>query len=124
MIQERRTYTFSGGKVKTADKRYTQVDVEITFDEQSIIEPAEDDGVVPQMVFDYKKLTEVAELPKGTTVDIAAIVVEAEHPQEVNLRAGGTKLRVNVTLLDDSGATCRLTLWGDSANLPWREGEP
>jgi replication factor A1 len=124
LLQERRTYTFSGGRVKTADRRWVRnAECEITFEENSVITPVEDDGAVPQMVFDFKLLSNIAEVPKGASVDIAAIVIEAESAQEVPLRAGGTKLRINVTLIDDSGVTCRLTLWGDQASLPWCEGE-
>merc|ERR1711920_871835 len=57
----------------------------------------------------------------ASLVDVADVVTELEGPMDVNLKAGGTKKRRNLVLLDDSGASCRLTLWGEWCDLAWQE---
>mmetsp|Transcript_45999 Transcript_45999/g.80835 ORF Transcript_45999/g.80835 Transcript_45999/m.80835 type:complete len:792 (-) Transcript_45999:116-2491(-) len=123
MLQEGQTYNFSGGRVKQADKRWCQCEHEITFDENTVITPVEATADRPKMVFDFKKLDCLESVQVGTSVDVAAVVIEVDPPSEVNLKAGGTKLRMNVTLMDDSATTCRLTLWGEQTEKAWREGE-
>lgn len=123
MLQERQLYSFTGGKAKKGDKRFCSFDWEITFDERSTkIAPVHDNGVVPQMVFDFKSLSSLDQLVPGSNLDAACVVAEVEPVSEVHLKAGGSKLRQNVTLLDESGASCRLSLWGEFCDTPWQAG--
>lgn len=120
VLQERQMFSFSGGRAKKGDKRYCKFDFEITFDEKATITPLQDDGAVPQMVYEFKNLSNLSEIAPGSTVDVAVIVAQVDPASEIALKAGGTKMRQNVTLLDDSGASCRLTLWGEFCETPWQ----
>ena len=122
LLQERAMFAFSGGKIKKGDRRFCCYDHEITFDEQAHISAADEDAACPQVVFTFTPLAELVHVPLNSMVDIAAIVAVVERPVEVHLRAGGTKNRMNLTLLDDSGASCRLTLWGEWCDKPWHVG--
>jgi replication factor A1 len=82
----------------------------------------EDDGKCPQMVINLRPLSDVDTLPVDSILDAMAVVIETERPMDVNLKKGGTKRRLNVTVFDDSGVSIRLTLWGEFADLPFREG--
>lgn len=115
-------FSFRGGRVKKADKRFCSCEHEITFDENSVITAVEDTGDCPQMVFDFKPLASLAQVVVGSNVDVAGVLVEVEQVMDVNLKAGGTKRRLNVTLLDDSNTSVRLTLWGEFAEQPFQEG--
>jgi len=122
VLEERRMYSFSGGKPKKGDRRFCKFDHEITFDEHARISPVDDDHGVPQMVYDFKPISSLPQQESGSIVDIAAVVAEAEPPREQTLKAGGSKQRQDVTLIDDSGASCRLTLWGDFCESAWQAG--
>jgi len=119
MLQERQIFSFSGGRAKKGDKRYCKFDFEITFDEKATITPLQDDGDVPQMVYEFRNLSDLADIAPGETVDVAVIVAQVDPASEIALKAGGTKMRQNVTLVDDSGASCRLTLWGEFCETAW-----
>lgn len=122
MLEERKTFSFSGGRVKAGDKRYSQFAQEITFDEHATILPIADDGGCPQVVYNFKSLATIEQTANGEVLDIAAVLVEVDPPSDIALKAGGTKTRQNVTLLDDSGVSCRLTLWGEFCSLLWQVG--
>jgi len=122
-IKEGHTYSFSGGRIKQADKRWCKCEHEITFDENAVITATDDDGSCPHLILDLKTLQQIGSLAKNSTVDVAAILQEVEAAQDITLKAGGSKTRLHVVLLDDSGAKCRLTVWGEAAQLPWQRGE-
>jgi len=122
VLQEGGVYVFGGGKVKKGDRRYCSFEHEIAFDEGCTVQPAEDEGTFPHQTYDFRPLAGLADVSLGAVVDVVAVAAEVEQPVDVVLRAGGTKRRLNVTLLDDSGATCRLTVWGEQADMPFREG--
>lgn len=118
-LQEGRMYSFGRGKLKKADPRwYTRGAHEITFDEGCYIDEIQDDRVCPKNIFDLKPISALKEVAIGSSVDLAAVVAAADGASDCPLRAGGTKPRHNVTLLDDSGSSIRLTLWGDQATDP------
>jgi replication factor A1 len=122
LLQDGRTYMFSGGMVKKADQRFCHCELEITFDKGTVIQSVDDDGRCPQMVLKLRPLSDVEALPIDSLIDVMAVVSETERPMDVNLKKGGTKRRMNVTILDDSGVSVRLTLWGEFADMPFYEG--
>ena len=119
---EKQVYSFQGGLVKKANKRWCSCEYEITFDEQAMVLPVQDDGACPQMTFRFTLLADLEARQVDSSVDVAAIIVAKGEATDVPLKKGGVKKRLNLTLLDDSGATCRLTLWGEHADTPWRVG--
>lgn len=121
-IQQKQMYSFSGGRIKKGDSRYCPHEYEITFDEGASIAPAEDDAACPHMLYKFTSLDALPNMSPGSTVDIAAVIIEADECMDIPLKAGGTKPRRNVTLFDDSGVSCRLTIWGEKASLEWNQG--
>ncbi|CAE8733627.1 unnamed protein product [Polarella glacialis] len=113
LLQERKMFSLSNGRVKKGDKRFCKFEHEITFDENAIIVAVDDDGGCPQMVYNFKPLASIENLAPGETLDVVAVVAEVDAVMEIALKAGGSKTRQNVTLVDDSGVSCRLTLWAE-----------
>jgi len=116
VLQDGQTFVFSGGRVKPADKRYCQYDMELTFDERANIQATPDDGQVKRMAFNFlERLELLTEKEEGASVDVAAVVAEVEQPVEFLRKKDNTPcLRQNITLLDDSNTSCNLTLWGET----------
>ncbi|CAE8608872.1 unnamed protein product [Polarella glacialis] len=113
LLQERKMFSLSNGRVKKGDKRFCKFEHEITFDENAVIVAVDDDGGCPQMVYNFKPLASIENLAPGETLDVVAVVAEVDAVMEIALKAGGSKTRQNVTLVDDSGVSCRLTLWAE-----------
>lgn len=117
LLKENGVYIFSGGQVKRANKAYNpKGDFEITFGDQSEIVQAPDDGEIPahQIQYNFKSLASLEQEAPFNVVDVAVVLSELKESIEVNLRAGGTKMKRDMVLMDDSGASVQLTLWGDS----------
>nr|QDO16308.1 replication protein A 70 kDa DNA-binding subunit [Lingulodinium polyedra] len=108
-------FEISGGSVKPGNPRFTRHAVDITLDERGTVRAAEDDGSIPGVQFDFVPLSSLAELAEGTSVDVAAVVVSALPPTTITTRTGASRMRHAVMLVDESGCTCRLTLWGAQA---------
>lgn len=122
MIQERQMYSFSGGRTKQADKRYCNFDLEITMDEGAKITSVSEDARCPVIVLQSQPLARLEDVAVGTNIDVAGIVLEAEAPSDINTKAGAVRKRADVTLLDESGATIKMTLWGEFCERPMAEG--
>eukprot|EP00929_Paragymnodinium_shiwhaense_P093236 TRINITY_DN5337_c0_g1_i1.p1 TRINITY_DN5337_c0_g1~~TRINITY_DN5337_c0_g1_i1.p1 ORF type:complete len:844 (+),score=238.98 TRINITY_DN5337_c0_g1_i1:165-2696(+) len=124
VLAEKRVYTFGGGRVKRGDPKWTTCEHEITFDEHAKIAEVEDDGQCAHLVVNPKPLAVIETSQVGSSLDLVAIVIAPERPVDVTLQTGEPRKRSNATLLDDSGASIRLSLWGPLAELPFVEGEP
>jgi len=122
LIQERHMYSFSGGRVKRGDSRFCQFEYEINFDENATICPAEDNSACPHMLYNFAPLAVLPNQSPGTSVDVAGIIIEVEQCMDVAVKSGGTKQRLNATLFDESGVSCKLTLWDNFADVEIHQG--
>eukprot|EP00746_Dinoflagellata_sp_MGD_P124179 gnl/MRDRNA2_/MRDRNA2_58766_c0_seq1.p1 gnl/MRDRNA2_/MRDRNA2_58766_c0~~gnl/MRDRNA2_/MRDRNA2_58766_c0_seq1.p1 ORF type:complete len:580 (+),score=121.03 gnl/MRDRNA2_/MRDRNA2_58766_c0_seq1:88-1827(+) len=118
VIREKGVYLFSGGTVKKANKAYNpNGEFEITFGEQTEIVDAPDDAAIPGLNVQYNFKQSLASLENdapGSIVDVAAIIAELKQTVDINLKAGGTKPKRDIVLVDDSGASVQMTLWGNT----------
>ena len=114
-------YTFSGGKINPVkDKKWSALknDYEITFDANSVIEPAADDADIKVQSYHFIKIATIADLEVNTTVDVIGILRSVGDAQELVSKASGKALRKrDIVLTDDSGFDVRVTLWGEKANV-------
>ena len=121
ILEEQQVYTFSGGRLKVGDKKYTTIknDYELTFDANSEIHPVSDDSDIKTMSYAFVKIGSVGTKEVNSTVDVIAIVRSATDCSEVvSTKLGGKVLyKRDLVIYDDSGFDIRLTLWGDKAQV-------
>jgi len=117
VVQEGKTYTFANGKVKLANKDYSGVDNEheITFGGQAEIHEVVNDGSIKAVALQRTLVKDIADLAPNSTCDILGVATEVGDVQEFTSKAGKPLTKCEVTLVDESAATIRLTLWGDKA---------
>lgn len=120
MLHEGKVYLFSNGKVKPANRRYSGLrsDYCINFDTGSRIEECEDQDVSKMEVkADYVTIDHLpAYVGKKTLVDVVGIVKEVTPLGSVKRKSDNTELnRRDLTLVDSSSKTVRLTVWGQLA---------
>ena len=117
ILKEGKCYYFSHGKVKLADKRYTTVNNEYTliFDELSEIKLAKDDFSTKFQEFNFTPIGKVAELPKGTNIDVLGIVKNV-GPITTFTREGKESSKKVVTIYDESNELISITFWRDLVN--------
>ena len=107
-----------------ANSRYCSAESEILFDAPAPIKEVADDGAIPDSgaVANVRRLADVEGMCVGDVGNFAAVVADADAVGDVSLKSGGSTSRRKVTLLDDSGVTVELTVWGVLAQQCWTQG--
>ena len=120
MLEEQKVYTFSGGKLKIANKQYSTIknNYEITFDNQTEINPCSDENEIKKVQYNFVKINELTSVEPNSMVDVIGIVKSFGECSELTLQKQGGKtiLKRELILVDDSETEVRLTLWGDKAS--------
>ncbi|KAG3249027.1 Replication protein A DNA-binding subunit [Phytophthora idaei] len=117
MLRPGGVFYFAGGKVKMANRRFSSVDndYEVTFDPHSEISPAPEDGQISQMQYAFKKIAEIENVPADSNVDIIGIVRDVSQVNELMSKAGKQLFKRDISLVDDSNAEIKCTMWNEQA---------
>lgn len=116
-LDEGKVYLFSNGKVKPANRRYSGLrsDYCINFDTGSSISECDNQDVSNMDAkADYVTIDRLpAFVGKKALVDVLGIVMEVTPLGSVKRKSDNTELnRRDVTLVDASSKTVRVTFWG------------
>jgi replication factor A1 len=111
-------YTIAGGRLKVANLQYNtcKSQYEMTLDQNSEIHLQDDTGDIQAQSFELTKISELEQVEQGKNVDVIGILQEIGDVQTLLSKKTGKELqKCDVTIVDDSGTTIRLTLWGSTA---------
>lgn len=111
-------YISSPCRIQLAKKQFSNLpnDYELTFERETVVEKAEDQGSVPQVRFNFCNLGTLAEVEKDATVDVIGILKEVEEVTPIVSKSTSKQYdKRELTLVDDSGYSVRLTVWGQTA---------
>jgi replication factor A1 len=117
LLAENQVYTFSGGKVKLANKAFSQVahDYEIAFDQNSEVIQCQDDGGISALHLNRTLIKDLAQQLPNALVDIAGVVTEIGQLSDFRSKADKQLTKIEVQLADESGASVRVTIWNERA---------
>ncbi|KAI1321752.1 Replication factor A protein 1 [Mortierella claussenii] len=118
IIEEGKAYFFSNAKVDMAKKQFSNIknDYEIILQRDSQIIPAPDNNHLPEMRYSFVDLAALANVPERETVDVVAIVKEiGDVTENISQKTNRPVIKRELTLVDSTGFTTRLTLWGTQA---------
>lgn len=112
-----KVFNFSRGSVKPANPKFNpRAQYELMFDEHSEIQEVNDDGSIPSMKLSIVPIATIANAAVGNNVDIAGIVTNVGEVGLVTIKSTGKETpRRAVTMVDDSGCSIELTIWGERA---------
>lgn len=110
-------FYFSGGKIKMANRKFSNVDndYEVTFDQHSEISPAPEDGDIQQMQYSFKKIALIEAMPADANVDVIGVVKNVGPVNEIMSKAGKQLFKRDISLVDDSNAEIKCTMWNERA---------
>ncbi|KAJ5355343.1 Replication factor A protein 1 [Penicillium cataractarum] len=111
-------YISSPCRVQIAKKQFSNVnnDYELTFERDTLVEKAEDQNDVPQIRFNFTTIGDLQSVEKDTTTDVIGILKEiGETSQIVSKGTGKPYDKRELNLVDNTGYSVRLTIWGASA---------
>lgn len=120
VLQEGSVYYISSPcRVQLAKKQFSNLpnDYEITFERDTRIEKAEDQSNVPQVRFNFCTIQELQNVEKDNTVDVIGVLKDVGQVDQITSKTSGKPFQKReLTLVDDTGYSVRVTVWGKTAN--------
>lgn len=121
-IHKGNVYFISRGALKFANKKFSphiKHEYELTLDRNSIVQQAPDDGRIGGIDFEFIPISAIVHKNRDDVVDIIGIVLHADSVTNIKVQKDTSNEREiakrNLTLIDTSGASIDLTLWGQHA---------
>ncbi|KZO95312.1 replication factor-a protein [Calocera viscosa TUFC12733] len=117
LMQEGKVYFVSKGRIGPAKRQFSNVSnlYEITFERNTEVEPCLDASDVPEVKYQFVTLEGLQDIPKDATCDVIGVVTEVGELGEILAKATGRSVpKREISIVDRSGFSCRLTLWGKS----------
>ncbi|KAE8348590.1 hypothetical protein BDV28DRAFT_143147 [Aspergillus coremiiformis] len=111
-------YISSPCSVKIAKKQFTNLnnDYELTFERDTIVEKAEDQTDVPQIRFSFTAIGDLISVEKDTTIDVIGVLKDAGEVSQIMSKTNNKPYsKRELTLVDNTGFSVRLTVWGATA---------
>lgn len=111
-------YITSPCRVQLAKKQFTNLpnDYELTFERDTVVEKADDQDSVPQMKFNFTTIGELQTVEKDAVIDVIGVLKDvAEVSQIVSKSTNKPYDKRELTLVDESGYSVGLTIWGKTA---------
>ena len=111
-------YITSPCRVNMAKKQFSNLsnDYELMFERDTQVEKAEEQNGVPQVRFNFTNLSELQNVEKDTTIDTIGVLREiGETSQIVSKTTSKPYDKRELTLVDNTGYSVRLTIWGNTA---------
>ncbi|XP_012231039.1 replication protein A 70 kDa DNA-binding subunit [Linepithema humile] len=119
MIEVGNVYYFSRCMLKAANKQFNNLknDFEMTMTNDTEIIPCHDNNDdIPGMQFDFVPISRVEQKEKNDIIDVMGVVTTFSDVQHLQQRSTGRDLtKRDVNIVDDSGVTVCVTLWGKQA---------
>lgn len=111
-------YITSPCRVNLAKKQFTNLnnDYELTFERDTLVEKAEEQNGVPQVRFNFTNIADLQTVEKDTTIDTIGILKEVGETSQITSKTTSKPYdKRELTLVDNTGYSVRLTIWGNTA---------
>ncbi|RDL37865.1 putative single-stranded DNA-binding protein 68k chain [Venustampulla echinocandica] len=105
-------------RVQLARKQFSNIpnDYELTFEKDTLVEKAEDQENVPQVRYNFTTIGQLQDIDKDSTIDVIGVLKEVAEVNQIESKSTGKGYdKRDLTLVDDSGFSVRLTIWGKTA---------
>ncbi|PLB50511.1 single-stranded DNA-binding replication protein A [Aspergillus steynii IBT 23096] len=111
-------YISSPCRVQIAKKQFTNLnnDYELTFERDTVVEKAEDQSDVPQVRFNFTVIGDLQSVEKDSTIDVIGVLKDIGEPSQIVSKTTNKPYnKRELTLVDNTGFSVRLTVWGSTA---------
>ncbi|CAO1612768.1 unnamed protein product [Parajaminaea phylloscopi] len=118
MLQENKVYYISKARVNIAKKQFSNLnnEYEIAFENNTEIEECLDAADVPEVKYAFVAIDQLDGVEPNQTCDVIGIVDDIGDVNEIISKASQKAItKRELTLVDQSGMSVRLTLWGKTA---------
>ncbi|PIL24266.1 replication protein A [Ganoderma sinense ZZ0214-1] len=117
-LQDGKVYLISKAKVGLAKKKFSNVnnEYELTLERNTEVEECADATDVPAMKFNFVSIGNLQDVAKDSTIDVIGVVKEVGELSSITSKATSKVIpKRELTIVDRSGFSVRLTLWGKQA---------
>ncbi|KAH9245587.1 hypothetical protein BASA81_016923 [Batrachochytrium salamandrivorans] len=116
-IQEGHVYVISKAMIKVANPAFNKGghEYEMTIDPQTSITVCNDAVSTIQIKYNFLTLDRLLEVEKDAVIDVLAVVKDCFPVSEITTKANNKLKKRDVVIVDESGWSVRLTLWGSQA---------
>ncbi|CAG9577292.1 putative replication factor A, 51kDa subunit [Leishmania major strain Friedlin] len=120
LIVNGQVYYFSGGQVKNANRRFSNVnnDYELTFDRSSEIMLARQDtstAALPMQRYNFVPIELLKQREVGSLVDVLGVVLKVDEVSSITQKSTGRELMKRNVKMGDMTAAVEVTFWNDEA---------
>lgn len=119
LFQEGSVYYISAPcRVQLAKKQFSNLpnDYELTFERDTVVEKAEDADNVPQVRYNFTTVSDLQTIEKDSTIDIIAVLKEVGEVSQITSKSTQKPYdKRDLTLVDESGYSVKMTIWGKTA---------
>lgn len=108
MFQTDKIYYISKCQLKPANKQFNRLknDYEMTLNSDSLIEECkENDGIVPQVKYDFVPISEIGNMEAGSIIDVIGVCRDASDVNVFNSKQSNRELRKRDVFLVDKSLT-------------------
>lgn len=116
LIEVDKVYLISRGAIRPAQKKFNPLnnDYDLTLDVSTSIEICSgDDSSIPRQQFNFRQISEIANMDGGSMVDLLGVVTSVSPTVPLMKKDGNETKKRNLQLKDMSGCSVEITFWGD-----------
>ena len=90
--------------IKNANRQYSAVnnDYELTANQESIFIPVENDANIPDVEFNFMKISRIADALPNTLVDVAGVILSCDELNRFTSKKGTELVKRDLEIADDS----------------------
>ncbi|KZP17889.1 replication factor-a protein [Athelia psychrophila] len=117
-LEENKVYYISKARVNLAKKKFSNLanDYELSFEKNTEIEECHETANIPQVKYNFIPLSDLETLAKDSVCDVIGVVKERADLSTIISKASSREItKRELTLVDKSEFSVRLTLWGKQA---------
>jgi replication factor A1 len=119
LFQEGSVYYISSPcRVTFAKKQFSNLanDYELHFEKDSTVEKAEEQDGVPQVRYNFTTISDLQSVEKDTTTDVIGVLKDIGETSQITSKTTSKPYdKRELTLVDNTGYSVRLTVWGKVA---------
>jgi replication factor A1 len=120
LFQEGQVYYISSPcRVQIAKKQFSnlQNDYELAFERDTQVEKAEEATDVPQVKYNFTQISDLQSVEKDATIDLIGVLREVGETNQITSKTTSKPYdKRDLTLVDNTGYSIRLTIWGKTAS--------
>ncbi|KAG8717089.1 Replication factor A protein 1 [Ceratobasidium sp. 394] len=126
-LEEGKVYWLGKARVQLAKKQFSNLsnEYEISLERGTEVVPCEDENAVPKLKYNFLELSQLDSVDKDAIIDVLGVVTEVKPIESITAKATQKSFsKRDIIIVDKSGSSVRLTVWGKQAETFQAENNP